>query len=224
MQEFYYCDDAANPYGPYSAVEMGELWRHNIITPLTHVWREGDKVRQEFRRLPEYKKIRDASFTRQIKAENIPDHWVAWCKTGNYGIERKTNAVKRCLQDGQVRGYLSDIPLNPNIDKDHPMYPSFEHLTDPTNHNDGVVEARVFNYMKSNLSEDEFWRVIEHLFIVGVEKAKILPPYGKRLPKKWRSKRDYKKVELQKVPEPIEKITVVVAAKTMPRGSRKKSK
>ena len=73
------------------------------------------------------------------------------------------------------------------------MYPSIEHLVDPGNHSETVVEARIINDMKSHLGEDEFWRMIEHLFIVGIEKGKIKPPFGKRLPKGWGPVKHYKK-------------------------------
>lgn len=70
-----------------------------------------------------------------------------------------------------------------------------EHLSDPRNHQDTVVETRVINNMKGPLSEEEFWMVIEHLFVVGLEKGKITPPFGKRLPKGWSPKRHYVKTE-----------------------------
>jgi hypothetical protein len=73
----------------------------------------------------------------------------------------------------------------------HSIYPSFEHLLDPTNHAEAVVEARIINDMKSHLSENEFWQVVEHLFAVGLEKGKIRPPFGKRLPKGWSPARHY---------------------------------
>ena len=72
------------------------------------------------------------------------------------------------------------------------MYPSLEHLADPKNHTETVVEARIINDMKSHLREEEFWRVIEHLFIVGIDKGKIRAPFGKRLPKGWSTVRHYK--------------------------------
>jgi len=71
------------------------------------------------------------------------------------------------------------------------MYPSLEHLAGPKNHAETVVEARIINDMKSHLSEEEFWRVIEHLFIVGFNKGKIVAPFGKRLPKGWSPARHY---------------------------------
>ena len=73
------------------------------------------------------------------------------------------------------------------------MYPSLEHLVDPKNHAEVAVEARIVNDMKSHLSEVEFWKVIEHLFIVGVEKKKITAPFGKRLSKSWSPARHYTK-------------------------------
>ncbi len=127
-------------------------------------------------------------------AQKIPKPWQKWCKTGKHGVgARKENAVRKCLKSGQVWGYFSDIVLHPELEPHRSMYPSFEHLVDPNNHTDAVVEARVFNDMKSHLSEDEFWLVIEHLFAVGLEKGKIKPPFGKRLPKNWSPKKDYGK-------------------------------
>lgn len=80
------------------------------------------------------------------------------------------------------------------------MYPSFEHLVDPTNHKEAVVEARIINDMKSHLSEAEFWQVVEHLFIVGIDKGKIKAPFGKRLPKGWSPEKHYKKKEPAPLP------------------------
>src|SRR6266542_2699077 len=128
---------------------------------------------------------------------NIPVIWEKWCTTGRHGKgARKKNAVQRCLTSGCVRGYFSDIPLNPELEATHSMYPSLEHLVDAKNHTNTVVEARIINDMKSHLSEEEFWRILEHLFAVGVEKGKIGVPLGKRLPKGWSPAKHYiKKAE-----------------------------
>jgi len=127
-----------------------------------------------------------------MSTPKIPVTWEKWCTTGKHGRgARKKNAVLKCLQSGQVRGYFSDIVLRPDIDVTDSLYPSLEHLVDPKNHADAVVEARIVNDMKSHLSESEFWQVVEHLFIVGVEKEKIKPPFGKRLPGGWTPKRHY---------------------------------
>jgi hypothetical protein len=56
------------------------------------------------------------------------------------------------------------------------MYPSVEHLLDPKNHQETVVEERIISDMKFHLTEGEFWRVIEHLFAVGVQKGRIKAP------------------------------------------------
>ncbi len=115
-----------------------------------------------------------------MEDQKIPTPWVKWCSTGKHGVgNRKKNAVLKCLKSGHVRGYFSDIPLRPELDNTHSMYPSFEHLVDPKNHADAVVEARIINDMKSHLTEGEFWRVVEHLFVVGLEKGKIRSPFGK---------------------------------------------
>ena len=79
------------------------------------------------------------------------------------------------------------------------MAPSIEHLVDPKNHDDVVVETRVINDMRSILSEREFWQVIEHLFVVGVQKGEIKAPFGKRLPKAWSPKRHFIKPPVLKV-------------------------
>lgn len=129
-----------------------------------------------------------------MNTQTVPAPWIKWCSTGKHGVgNRKKNAVIKCLKNGHVRGYFSDIPLRPDLATSHSMYPSFDHLIDPANHKEAVVEARIINDMKSHLSEDEFWRVVEHLFIVGVEKHRIKPPYGKRLPKGWSPQKHYTK-------------------------------
>ncbi|MBI1178059.1 hypothetical protein GC207_11555 [bacterium] len=125
--------------------------------------------------------------------DDVPPEWTTWCRRGNHSPTTKKKALMRCLQGGQVRGYFSDLPLRPDLDHGHSMYPSVEHLVDPTNHDETVVEARIINYMKSHLSEQEFWQVVEHLFAVGVKKGRIKLPYGKRLPKNWSPARHYKK-------------------------------
>jgi hypothetical protein len=134
-----------------------------------------------------------------MSADKVPTHWTKWCTTGKHGVGgRKKNAVLKCLKSGHVRGYFSDIPLRPDLDHTHSMYPSFDHLNGPTDHQSAVVEARIINDMKSHLSEDEFWQVIEHLFVVGVDKGKIKAPFGKRLPKRWSPGRHYGKRESSK--------------------------
>ena len=124
--------------------------------------------------------------------QKIPATWEKWCKTGKHGRgARKKNAVLKCLKSGHVRGYFSDIVLRPDLTVTDSMYPSLEHLVDPKNHGEAVVEARIINDMKSHLSEAEFWKVIEHLFIIGIEKKKIAAPFGKKLPKGWGPSRHY---------------------------------
>jgi hypothetical protein len=133
----------------------------------------------------------------------IPSNWEKWCKKGIHGHgARKKKAVLKCLKSGQVRGYFSEIVLRPELEASHSMYPSLEHLIDPKNHAEAVVEARIFNDMKSHLSEAEFWRVVDHLFIVGVEKGKIVPPFGKKLPKGWSPARHYKRKEPDQAAKP----------------------
>jgi len=131
-----------------------------------------------------------------MNTAKIPATWEKWCTTGRHGKgARKKNAIQKCLNSGHVRGYFSDIVLRPDLDITHSMYPSLDHLAGPKNHTETVVEARIINDMKSHLSEAEFWRVIEHLFIVGMGKGKITAPFGKRLPKGWSPARHYRTTE-----------------------------
>lgn len=129
-----------------------------------------------------------------MASQKIPTTWTTWCARGkgSRGAAKK-RAVLKCLQSGQVRGYFSDIVLRPNLPITDSMYPSLEHLVHPTNNEEVAVESRIFNDMKSHLSEAEFWKVIEHLFVVGIEKKKIVAPYGKKLPKGWKPARHYTK-------------------------------
>jgi len=126
-----------------------------------------------------------------MKKPKIPESWEAWCKRGAHGATRKKKAVLRSLKSGHVRGYFSDFVLDPELEPTNSMYPSVEHLVDRNNHDEIVVECRVINDMKSHLSEEEFWGVIEHLFYVGMKKEKIKPPFGKRLPRKWSPEKHY---------------------------------
>jgi len=126
-----------------------------------------------------------------MKTPKIPEIWEAWCKRGQHKGKRKKNAVLRSLKSGLVRGYFSDLVLDPDLEPSNSMYPSVEHLVDRENHDETVVETRIVNDMKSHLSENEFWRIIEHLFSVGMKKGKIKPPFGKRLPRKWTPEKHY---------------------------------
>lgn len=108
-----------------------------------------------------------------MSSVKVPPDWEKWCLSGRHRGSRKKKALLRSLVDGSVRGYLSDLPLRPDQET--------------------VVEARIINDMKSHLTEGEFWRVIEHLFAVGVQKGRIKAPYGKRLPKSWRPTKHFGK-------------------------------
>lgn len=128
-----------------------------------------------------------------MNVPKIPSAWVKWCRTGNHHSATKEKAVLKCLKRDRVRGYFSDILLNPNLKNTNSMYPSLEHLVSRKNRKETVVEARIFNDMKSLLSEEEFWRVIDHLFAVGRKKDKIKSGRGKLLRKEWHPKRNFTK-------------------------------
>lgn len=99
---------------------------------------------------------------------------------GKHGAGKKQDAVKESMVNGKVRGFYSDFILNPERDPKDSMYPSIDHVN--PRGSKLVVEARVINDMKSHLTETEFWRVIEHLYAVGLEKNKIKKRKPIRLP------------------------------------------
>lgn len=123
----------------------------------------------------------------------LPAAWESWSKTGKHGKRgsRKRVAALRCVQLGVVRGYLSDLPLNPSLSSNHSLYPSIEHLSGPSDASDLVVEARIVNDMKSHLTESEFWAVIEHLYAVGLMKGRIKTSTPKRLSDDWKPTRNF---------------------------------
>ncbi|KKR70480.1 MAG: Proline-tRNA ligase, partial [Candidatus Woesebacteria bacterium GW2011_GWA2_40_7b] len=79
---------------------------------------------------------------------------------------------------GKIRGYYSDLELDPTAMPSSSLYPSAEHTTYPKKDSQMVVEARIINDMKSHLSEEEFWYAVEHLYAVGREKGKIKEETG----------------------------------------------
>lgn len=93
--------------------------------------------------------------------------------------------------DGIVRGRYSDFLLDPTLSEKSALYPSHDHTSGRDDDSHMVVDARFINDMKSLLSEDEFWRVIEHLYSVGMEKGKVRRDKPQRLPSGWSPKRNY---------------------------------
>jgi hypothetical protein len=105
----------------------------------------------------------------------LPRGWEEWSQRGNYSVGHKRRAVLKCLnkETGEVRGFYSNLLLNPNLPDTDSLYPSVDHTTLPKNDFEMVVEARVINDMKSHLTEIEFWQIIEHLYAVGVSKGSV---------------------------------------------------
>jgi hypothetical protein len=150
-----------------------------------------------------------------MTTQKVPKGWQTWCASGNHGVERKAAAVLKCLNGDVVRGHYSDLPLHPDLDHDHSMYPSLEHLEGPDHQDQVAVEARIINHMKAHLSEREFWQVVEHFFVVGLEKGKIKPPFGKRLPEDWSPQRHYSRPKPARLPA-TPAAPAKAAAKTSP--------
>ncbi len=122
----------------------------------------------------------------------LSEAWIAWSKRGSLGSVIKRHAAERCsATDGTVRGYYSDLPLDPTLPDTHSLYPSIEHLNESADHSAVVVEARIFNDMKSLLSEVEFWQVVEHLYVIGQQKGHIPIPSTRMLPTTWSPKRHF---------------------------------
>src|SRR6266404_1456915 len=104
----------------------------------------------------------------------LPPEWEEWCQRGSHSVGHRRRAVQRCMNEKkEVRGYYSDLLLDPTLPPTHSLYPSAEHTTFPKQNSEMVVESRIVNDMKSHLSEAEFWQAIEHLFVVGVAQKKI---------------------------------------------------
>lgn len=125
-------------------------------------------------------------------AEKLSEAWDDFCHRGSYSVTNQRRSVARCLGvDGIVRGWYSDLPLDPTIPVTRSMYPSHDHTTHPKNDQHMVVDARVVNDMKSHLDESEFWLLVEHLYAVGLAKGKIPQGAPQRLADNWSSIRHF---------------------------------
>ena len=128
----------------------------------------------------------------KLKNMNLNKDWDAWCdRGGKHGVVNKRRAAMDCRDKaGKIRGYYSDLVLNPKKEQTHSLYPSIDHVN-PRDNSDIKVEARVFNDMKSHLTEKEFWLVIDHLYSVGRAKNKIKNSMPRRLSPSWRPRKNY---------------------------------
>ncbi len=121
----------------------------------------------------------------------LSESWKEFCKKGNYSFGNQIASVERCIdKNGVVRGYYSDIPLDPTLLHTDAMYPSHDHLTYPKDDSKMAVDARVINDMKSIINEQELWVLIEHLYSVGRAKGKI-PDRVAKQHNQWRPKRNF---------------------------------
>jgi hypothetical protein len=122
---------------------------------------------------------------------DLPPKWEKWCQHGNYSVGHKRRAVLKCFNKttGEVRGFYSDLLLDPTLPHTNSLYPSVDHTTSPKSDIEMVVEARIINDVKSHLTEEEFWQMVEHLYAAGTSKGKV-----SRLAKRrdaWKPKRNY---------------------------------
>ena len=125
-------------------------------------------------------------------ADQISQAWLAFCRRGRISIGHQRRSVESCLgPDGVVRGYYSDLVLDPTLGDRDSMYPSHDHMTFPHEDRTMVVDARLFNDMKSHLDETEFWLVIEHFYAVGRAKGRIPNRSPERLPAGWAPRRSF---------------------------------
>lgn len=129
---------------------------------------------------------------RALRVDELPESWEAFCNRGRYSVGHQRRSVRRCFgPDGIVRGYYSDLPLDPTIPCTRSMYPSHDHTTHPRDDREMVVDARIVNDMKSHLNATEFWLLIEHLYAAGIAKGTIPPGPPRRLPDNWSSLRQF---------------------------------
>jgi hypothetical protein len=118
--------------------------------------------------------------------------WDEFCHRGRLPVNRQRESVNlSAAPDGTVRGYYSDLVLDPTRDPTHSLYPSHDHTRSADDHRQMVVETRLVNDMKTHLSDTEFWRLIEHLYGVGVDKGRIELGSARRLPPDWSPTRHY---------------------------------
>lgn len=128
----------------------------------------------------------------QKAGAELSEEWQAFCSRGRVPKKRQRESALRCLgTDGIIRGFYSDIPLNPFLCPTHAVYPCHDHVTFPKDHGKMVMDARVINDMKTILSEEEFWQVVEHLYAVGIDKGKIKKRVPQRLWDEWQPARHY---------------------------------
>lgn len=121
----------------------------------------------------------------------LSNSWSDFCRRGGYPRKMQEASVARCADmNGNVRGYYSDFLLNPELPHTNAMYPSHDHLAGRGSHSQMVVDTRVINDMKSILSEDELWRLVEHLYSVGCAKGRI-PQRKAERHDDWTPTRDY---------------------------------
>lgn len=107
------------------------------------------------------------------KKSDLPE-WREYLSAGNYGSTNREKSLRKGLveENGKavVRGYYSEIELTPNIDKNHPLYPSHDHIRCDSDNGNMAIEAAIINRLKTDLPEEWFWKVIAHLFAVGLRK------------------------------------------------------
>ena len=122
---------------------------------------------------------------------DLPPKWEKWCQCGNYSVGHKRRAVLKCLnkKTEEVRGFYSDLLLDPSLPPTDSLYPSVDHTTSPKHYAEMVVEARIINDVKSHLTDEEFWRMVEHLYAVGTLKEKV-SKLARRYDA-WKPKRNY---------------------------------
>jgi hypothetical protein len=124
--------------------------------------------------------------------DRLSEAWLAFCGRGKISIGHQRRSVESCVgTDGVPRGHYSDVVLDPTLPDKHSMYPSHDHTTSPRDHRSMVVDARVFNDMKSHLDELEFWLVIEHFYAVGRANGRIPSRSPERLPTGWAPNRNF---------------------------------
>lgn len=122
---------------------------------------------------------------------DLPGEWKDFCERGRYSRSHQRKSVERCFDGSIVRGHYTDLRMDPTLDPSHPMYPSHDHTTQPKDDREMVIDARVLNDAKTLLSEDELWRLIEHLYAVGLAKGRIPARSPQRVSDDWRPSRGY---------------------------------
>ena len=67
--------------------------------------------------------------TTQAQSDSLSEAWEIWCNRGRPSVGHRRRAVTKCMNArGEVRGYYSNLILDPTLPPTHSLYPSIDHV------------------------------------------------------------------------------------------------